>query len=386
MNKVLIVGSDHHNTLGIIESLAQRGIKPYVIVYTHDKKPYLRYSKNYTRLWVCDSEMKIISCMLDNFCDDQNKAIVISSADEVSVFLDKHFEQLINHFYLPISSRYGQLEDIMSKQFMADLAQNVGLTVPRTWMTTDKTIPADIEYPCITKAVSSIAGAKDNTAICQDETDLKHFLNDMPHCNTIIIQKFIEKEFEFQLLGCSFNDGNEIVISGRTNIDRPNGIENTFFLSFDKCESELDELISKAKLFIKETKYNGPFSVEFLKGKDGVNYFTEMNFRNDGNAYCQTAAGINIPYLMYLYYSGGDYRQELSESDVHKVFLMPEISYTKCLLRGEFGIKEWWRNMKKADCFTTYFKNDSRLFYRCAYIQIREIIKNKTGRFLNKLR
>lgn len=383
-NKVLIIGSDHHNTLGLIESLAQRGVKPYVIVYSHDKVPYLKYSKNYTQLWVCDTEDGIIECMLSNFEDKTNKTIVLSSADVVSVFLDYHYKELNDYFILPISARYGELERIMSKQYMAELAIKVGITVPRTWLTDDTKIPEGIEYPCITKAISSIAGAKDNIAICQNEEDLKHFLNDTHHCESILIQKFIDKAFEFQFLGCSLNNGNEIIIKGRTNIDRPNGIENTFFLSFDIYEPEFEALVEKVKQFIKETQYNGPFSVEFLRGKDGVNYFTEMNFRNDGNAYCQTAAGINIPYIMYLYYSGGDYIQELNNSEVHKVYLMPEVSYTRCMLLGEFGFKEWWRNMKKADCYTTYFKNDSRLFYRFLYIQIRDVVRNKTKRIFGK--
>ena len=28
-NKVLVIGADHHNTLGIVESLGEKGIKSY---------------------------------------------------------------------------------------------------------------------------------------------------------------------------------------------------------------------------------------------------------------------------------------------------------------------------------------------------------------------
>ena len=31
-NKVLVIGADHHNTLGIVESLGQKGLNSYVLI------------------------------------------------------------------------------------------------------------------------------------------------------------------------------------------------------------------------------------------------------------------------------------------------------------------------------------------------------------------
>lgn len=41
--------------------------------------------------------------------------------------------------------------------------------------------------------------------------------------------------------------------------------------------------LSKVNDFIKRIGYSGLFSVEFLRGQDGNNYFLEINMRNDGN-------------------------------------------------------------------------------------------------------
>lgn len=59
------------------------------------------------------------------------------------------------------------------------------------------------------------------------------------------------------------DNGKHIIISGRTHIDRPNGIDNTFFLKFDKVEPEFLDTLSKAKEFIKRVGYSGTFSIEF---------------------------------------------------------------------------------------------------------------------------
>ena len=52
---------------------------------------------------------------------------------------------------------------------MSDLAREVGLDVPRTWMVSDREVPADIEFPCITKAISSVEGSKKNIEICKEK-------------------------------------------------------------------------------------------------------------------------------------------------------------------------------------------------------------------------
>lgn len=361
-HKILIIGGDHHNTLGVIESLAEKGINSYAIVVTNTTWAYVLKSKYVLKGWICKTEEEVVKCMLSNFTDKEQKTIVIATNDLTASMLDNNYAQLESLFILPNTLQKGSLAQIMSKEYMSALAREVGLNVPKTWLVDNGQIPEDIEYPCITKAISSIEGTKENIHVCWKESELSQFLSKQSHCPIIQIQKFIEKDYEFQLLGCSLGYGELIIIPGRTHIDRPNGLDNTFFLRFDKVESEYDELVSKVKDFIKQTHYQGPFSVEFLRDKNGRSYFTEMNFRNDGNAYCVTSAGTNIPYIYYLYNSNGDYKKELSNSTVNTTYLTPEFYYFKCMLAGEFGFREWYRNMKRTTCYTTYFKNDKRPF------------------------
>jgi D-aspartate ligase len=362
-SKILIVGADHHNTLGVVESLAEKGIRSYVILYIRESWGYVLKSKHIEKGWICHSPDELIACMVNNFSDATCFTIVIATNDTTASIIDNNHEKLDNYFILPTVENKGNLSGVMNKEYMSRLATSVGLNVPKTWLVDDGSIPSDIEYPCITKAISSVAGTKDNIAICYNDNELKNFLSEESRCSKIQIQKFINKDFEFQLLGCSLNSGEEIIIPGRTHIERPKGLDNTFFLSFDKIEQNLEDLVEKAKIFVRQTGYSGPFSIEFLRDKDnGLDFFLEMNFRNDGNAYCVTAAGCNIPYLIYLYYSGGDYKSELSRSSVRKVFLMPEFYYFKRMLALEVSPSEFIRNLRRTNCFTTYFREDKKPF------------------------
>ena len=374
MNRAVIVGTDHHNTLGLVESLAEKNVMPYVILHTQHSDGYVLHSKYIIKGWCCPDESAIIKCLLDNFKDKTNKTVILTTSDNVADIIDRNSGILDQYFYLSTTHPYGNLANWMSKEKMSETAREVGLNVPTTWLLNNDKIPKDITYPVITKAISSIEGTKANISVCRCEKDLELFLKKQ-HCKTIQIQKFIDKEFEFQLIGCSLNEGSTVFIPGRTHIDRPNGMDNTFFLRFDKCEEEFDSTIEKAKAFVKITRYTGPFSIEFLKDKnDGKFYFTEMNFRNDGNAYCVTASGTNIPYILFLAMTGGNYMREIEKSTVKTTYLCPEVYYFTCLLKREFGGAEWLRNMKKTTCYTTLHKNDIMPFLWFIWLAIKKRI------------
>lgn len=360
-NKILIIGGDHHNTLGLIESLALKGIKSYAIIVSHTSSSYVLKSKFLIEGWLCHTDSNVLECMFQHFSDTNEKTIVIASNDNAASLLDNNSDVLEQYFILPNSRFKGQLTSMMSKQYMSNLACKVGLTIPETVLVVNNELNDNVDFPCITKAISSVDGDKDNIKICQNIEELKDFLNNQKHCLVIQIQKFIDKQFEFQFLGCSLDSGNEVIIPGRTQIDRPNGIDNTFFLKFSKYEENLNPVVDKVKEFIKETGYSGLFSVEFLRGKDGKNYFMEMNFRNDGNAYCVTDSGMNLPYIWYAYNAGLDYKEEVIK-DIHDSYIMPELYYTKRAFAGEVAWREWRKNLKKTTCYTTYFKQDKKPF------------------------
>lgn len=382
--EVIIITIEFHNGLSIIESLGQKGILTNVIDVTDEPQPYMLCSKFVKQGWKCKTNEDAISILLNDFKGDGEKALLVSCSDDATAMLDKHYDELKDRFILPLTSFHGHQEEIMSKQYMTTLAQKIGMNIPETWLLEkDQDIPKDIIYPCITKAISSVVGTKiDNIRVCNNYEELKSFVDSSGHSATLQVQRFIDKAFEFQFLGCSFNDGNEIVISGRTHIDRPNGRENTFFLRFDKVEKELIPLENKVREFISATRYNGPFSVEFLRDKNGKDYFTEMNFRNDGNAYCQTCAGINVPYIMYLYYSGGDYKTELEKSEIHSIYMVPEFEYLQFKLKGEFGWKEWFQNMKKANCYNTFFRNDKGVYIQFLLNHISGFVRRRLNRLI----
>ena len=158
--------------------------------------------------------------------------------------------------------------------------------------------------------------------------------------------------------------GNEIVIPGVSVVIRPSAVSNTGFLKYVPLEKFSHDL-TKCYEFIKETHYSGLFSLEFLRDKSGIDYFMEINFRNDGNSICVTSAGVNLPYIWYLYNLGMDYKKELYEKNIKEIYVMPEFTDFSMMLKGKVSFIQWIKDVAQTDCFMEFDKKDMRPFFSC---------------------
>ena len=385
-NRVLIVGGNHQNPLGVIEAFGQKGILSDVIILGNYKKSFVLKSKYIARSWICHTDDDVISTIIANFTDSKDKAVAIACCDDAACLLNEYSEILERFLYLPGTKPQGSLKRWQDKEYMTETAAKIGMRIPKSWVVKDKVIPADMEYPCITKSLTSVKLGKSEFALCQNEEELNDFLQNKAYSGAIQIQKFIDKEFEFQFLGCSLNGGEEIIIPGDTYIEPGNGFNNLTFLCYKKGKVvESPSTLRLCKEFVKTTGYSGLFSVEFVQGKDGKEYFLEMNFRNDGNGAVVTRAGTNLPYIWYLYCIGAEYQKEIESSLVNETYSVPEDSYLSSMLRAEISFRKWRNDMKKANSYITYFPGDTKPFWALIWLQKKAILTSAAVGVLRKL-
>lgn len=367
----IIVGADHHNTLGVIRSLGSKGIKSEVIIVPYKTKIQKVRSKYIRSIKSFPDNNDIISELMS--LDHSVKHVLLATCDIASSLLDSHYSQLKEFFVL--FNAKGHLTELMSKEKMCQLATDVGMNVPQhiVW-TKGSPFPDDIVYPCITKAISSVDGGKSDTTICQSKEELRDFLSEPSLCHKIQIEKFLQKKIEFQFIGASIEGGETIVIPGHSHIERPGGVQNTYFFPYRENDDSFKDTLELAMTFVRRTGYSGLFSMEFIRGQDDKDYFLEMNFRNDGNAICVTDAGYNLPYIWYLYAIGGDYKYEISNSNYKPVFFCPEFFYFKDYVYGEISFLTWLKGMVKANSYTDYWKGDNHLYWlKMAYFILSQL-------------
>lgn len=360
MNKVIVIGSDHHNTLGVLRSLGERGIKSDLLIVTQSKMTFVNYSKYVEKSFIVRQVDEILTILLSQYRDETHKPVLICCSDTAMGIIDENRDELSRSFFLPGSNVQGQISALMNKKEMAKLAESIGLNVPHsTYLENPLNDLMQIKLPCIIKPIESRKGSKKELSICKTFKDIESY-SEKYDLQNYQIQDYIDKDFEFQLIGCSTK--NEIIIPGVSIIKRPCKGSNTSFLYYSPLKEGFCA-IGKCKEFVKRTGYHGLFSLEFLRDKDGQDYFMEINFRNDGNAICVTAAGMSLPYIWYLDCIGEDYYSE-SKKTISPVYVMPDIAELKLLVTRQISLREYIDDFRKTDRFMEYDRMDEKPFWK----------------------
>ncbi|MDD3663215.1 MAG: ATP-grasp domain-containing protein, partial [Candidatus Pacebacteria bacterium] len=274
MREVLIIGGNHQNPLGVMEALGRKGILSNVIVHAKSKSSFVLKSKYVKKGWICATNEDVVNCIVKNFKEAAEKTVAIACSDNMASLLNDNFDLLSKFFIIPGMPVQGLLSTWMDKEKMSEEAVQIGLNIPQSWLIHKRLIPADVEYPCVTKSLSSVGNGKAEFTLCNNRQELEEFLREKAYNDTIQVQKYIDKAFEFQYLGCSLNGGEEIIIPGRTHIEMTTHFNNITFLRYQESKVIEDSTtLSKTEAFIRHTGYSGLFSVEFMHGLDGKDYF-----------------------------------------------------------------------------------------------------------------
>lgn len=360
---VFVIGGNHHNALGVIRALGERGLRPFVIIQCEEKKPYIRRSKYIQKYWIVKSDEEVLDLLKQEGVKREQRSVLIACADGLSSLVDMHRDELSKWYLLPGAVELGRITRLMDKEVMSQLAHELGFKVPQSIaVNTKENSEISIPMPWIIKPLVSKDGKKTDIKRIFSEEEWGEYCQE--HDSLVQVQQLIDKDFEYQLIGLSLNGGDEIVIPGVSHVLRPAETTNTGFLRYEPLDNQYQSVLETGKRFLKATGYSGLFSMEFLRGRDGKDYFMEINFRNDGNGICVTASGVNLPYIWYLYNTGGDYRNEMDRSKVKHVYVMPEFADISLLVHHKLGLKSWLKDVRRTDRFMEYDKRDKAPFWQ----------------------
>lgn len=127
------------------------------------------------------------------------------------------------------------------------------------------------------------------------------FENRVSFSESVIIQQFIDKDYEYDMMGCAYKDGEVYIPLSDRMVKFNRHLQDTSTISYiEPLDAEIAVEAEKIKTLMNEIGYVGLFSVEFMHNKkDGLIYFTEVNIRNDGENAFIVHEGINLPFLHY---------------------------------------------------------------------------------------
>lgn len=355
---LLVIGGSHHNTLGVVRALGQRGYQVDLVTFGSKKEHYVSSSKYVTRHYALETVDIIPEFLLKRPAVLMEcKEVVISCADAVTEHLNKHRDELQCKYILPGNPVQGKMEHLMDKTVMMEMAAKRGLQSPKVWELPEE---ADkVSFPLITKCHVSSHGGKSDVRIFREREPFTKFVKN--NRDQLFAQQFIVKKEEVQFIGCSLNSGETVIIPGMSRILRSQPNTNTGFLEYLPIDDFWKETVEKSKLYIRDCEYSGLFSIEFMRSQDDQVYFLEINFRNDGNAYCVTKSGVNLPVIWYKANTGEEYLDEVK--DIKPIVVMPEFQDFKLVLQRKVGLWKWLKDVKRTNVFLDYDKQDMKPFW-----------------------
>ncbi len=355
-NKVIIFGSNHHNTLGLIRSLGEVGIAPYLVLVTKDNDSFVAKSKYLTEVFVVRDSKEGLDVIISNFKNEIGKPIIFCSNDDVARIIDINYDYLKDLFFVQNAKTSNSILPYFNKAYLGNMAKKWGFDVPYSIVLNRDSVGLEqIPFPCITKPLESIKGKKSDIIVCENKTKLEKVLEKLfLYADKVLVQEYIEKDYEVSILGLSLQS--QILLPGIIKKIReyPYKKGSSSFACLTKIPIDLNlEPLYRA---IKEVGYTGLFSVEFVKRGDKY-YFLEINFRNDGNGYVITSAGMNQPYIYCLDVLG--LWDGISYNDVKEpYYFMSERSDLLHIAERRLSFCGWYNDYKKTDCFLRYNRYD----------------------------
>lgn len=362
MKSVIVIGDSTNNTLSVIRSLGMAGVSQTVILKTDDdfcNVAESKYVKQTTLVRI--GKIDDLVNVLDSF--EADGQMLICTFDEAAMWVDEHEEFLSKKYVTPC--RGGHIGDLFNKEAQCQLAEECGLTVPKSQIfNRDGAFSKiDNEFPLLIKPLVSTRGEKSDIHICRNENELAEALNHESTCKRFVVQEFIEKEYELDCIGVSTDE--DVILSGAVRKIRhypPLTGAGAYGKFIPISMTDVD--VKGVERFIRKSGYHGPFSVEFLHTKDGKNYFMEVNFRNEGLAYASTCAGANL----HAVYAGARHYDASKVTCCYMMNYSLDYLYVKS---GDISFMTWLRDFMRTRCFINFSFRDPMptLRYYLAKIQ-----------------
>ena len=292
-HKFIILGDGHFNTLGMVRSLGEAGIRPDVITVGHCQMVgSSKYIKNHH---VADSIEDGLEYIITTYSREEEKPFLLTGNDKIIAVIDRNYNRLIDKFYFFNAGNEGRINSLLSKNEQNLLAESCGFNVPKYEEVRIGDKPTKVPYPLITKAIdSTVENWKDQVFVCNNESELVEAYSHLKG-DRILLQQFIEKKNETGFDALTINGGEETYLP--LQLTYYNTTKTSFGSSIYFFEPRDEELCERIQELMRKTHYSGIFSIDLLIGKDERIYFLEINFRNSAWSYPSTCAGVNLPVL-----------------------------------------------------------------------------------------
>lgn len=362
-HKFIMFCVDGYNSLGVLRSLGEKDIVPYIILWQNKNTYLLPCCKYLGPLRMVESIEEGYEFLLSEFSNEENTPFVITSDDKIESFLDYHYNEIIDKFYFFHGKEAGIVNYYMDKSHINQLAEECGFKIPKAEVLNRGDMPHSLEYPVITKTLTSNMGAwKADSYICNTPEELKKAYSKI-QAPELIVEEYIKKKTEFCYDAFCVNEGREVCIPYQSYYLRTP--HDSFGCYMEQRPFSDKNVENKVSSLLQKIGYTGIFEIEFLVGLNDEIYFLEVNFRNSGWSHAATFGGINMPYQWAKSIITGKLNIEGCHRRPAFTAMIEPADFMKSVIKEkQVSLWKWVKDVRNCDYFYYYDKNDKKPFYR----------------------
>lgn len=306
-HKVIIMGGNHHNGLGLVRSFGIHGLKAYgIIIGEGAGKSFIRKSKYWEKTWAAKDEKEGIEILIREFGRETARPVVIPYSDGIARELDISLYKLEKRFLLPsFGGEQGKIAEFMDKYQQSVFLRQCGLsTLPGRIVEKGKPEGETIEFPVILKPVASVEGEKLDIRICRSKEEYGRELEGFfeKGYGRVLVQRYLENRTEYVLAGAVTD--RLVTFTVVRNIRQwPIHIGCGSFSEF-VCDGAVLDYGRGILEKLSDAGYRGLIDVEFFSGGDGSFYVNEVNWRSSGRNFVSLYTGVHSALQYYLSVTG----------------------------------------------------------------------------------
>lgn len=378
-NKVILIGGNHHNGLGLARSFGVNGIKPYgIIVGEGAEHGFVRKSKYWAKTWVIKSDDEIVEFLLNAFQNEKEKPVVIPYSDGAAEEIDLNLDRLKEHFLLPsIGGQQGKIAELMDKQKQVEFAQTYGIPMAKSCVVdlNDIRLPEDMIYPCIVKPVVSAEGEKSDIRKCDTETQTVAYLQELREkgYHRFLVQEYLIYDTEYLMVG-SISRQNQCWFNSKKIRVWPVVGGSSSCLQVTS-ENNVQEFFDEVRNAFGRVGYDGIFDVDALRVGEKI-YLNEINWRNSGTIYSVFGSKVYYPVNWYYWKTENQSPENFIRTCLDDtVYTMDESLDLRHVACGNITLKQWLRDKKKSKAFALWYTPDMRPAIAQYLHLLKELIK-----------
>lgn len=378
-NKVILIGGNHHNGLGLARSFGVNGIKPYgVIVGEGAEHGFVRKSKYWAKTWAIKSDDEIVEFLLNAFQNEKEKPVVIPYSDGAAEEIDLNLDRLKEHFLLPsIGGQQGKIAELMDKQKQVEFAQTYGIPMAKSCVVdlNDIRLPEDMIYPCIVKPVVSAEGEKSDIRKCDTETQTVAYLQELREkgYHRFLVQEYLIYDTEYLMVG-SISGQNQCWFNSKKIRVWPVVGGSSSCLQVTS-ENNVQEFFDEVRNAFGQVGYDGIFDVEALRVGEKI-YLNEINWRNSGTIYSVFGSKVYYPVNWYYWKTENQSPENFIRTCLDDtVYTMDESLDLRHVACGNITLRQWLNDKKKARAFAIRDATDLKPTMVQYFHLLKELIK-----------